>query len=95
MADNQTQEGSTTAIEKKTKSDMIKCKIHSLSLVDKKSPVFVSINNYMADIPQNVEVILPKHVVKFLKTASKAVHVVKGKKTVTEYEPLYSVDMSL
>lgn len=71
--------------------ETVKCKVYSLSLIDKKSPIFVSINSYCADIPQNVEVTLPKQVVKFLQSATQVKHIVEKGKTVSVNEPLYVV----
>ena len=74
-----------------TKKRTAKCKVYSLSLIDKKSPIFVSINSYCADIPQNVKLELPLPVIKFLQTATKVNHIVVRGKTVTVNDPQYVV----
>ncbi len=72
-----------------------KCKVHALSITDKKGTIFVAINSYTADIPQNKEIELPLPVIRFLKTAITLKHTVDGEKTVTEETPLYSVDITV
>jgi len=72
--------------------ELVEVKVHSLSPTDKKSQVFVSINQFNFEFQQNTKIKLPKEVVRFLQGATKIVHTVdKDNKPVGKSEPLYAV----
>lgn len=72
--------------------DMIKCKVHCLGSAEKKHSIYVSINQFSFDFQQNVEIQLPRGVVKFLQEATKPGYIVNEKGYYeTVNEPLYAV----
>lgn len=75
---------------------LIKVKVHALSSTEKKSQIFCSINKWNFEFQQNVEIDLPKGVVRFLQGATKVVHTAdENNKAFAKNDPLYAVSVIL